>query len=391
MKSIKIKKPIVVRISFVLLFMLLLNTIPTVAQNKIKRKMLELKSKDKKELIQMAVDLLKEKQPVLEINFDGFESTAWGNSKERIVKFRRYIRFIPLNAERFIHYDITVNLVTGQILPFESGYNYTFSTLSEKDKKVINYIKEKAPFIKQSKSEVTITESEDNYWISETSKTSFRKFFINKKSGFMSGIMEGSYSSIDVDPVLESIYKREEMVKIFDTDEVNTISKNAIISLAKEVLKKKHPSLNVNFDDYKISILGDSKNTIVEFRKIIKYIPLALNSEKSISYDLKVNLNTNEISPFDDVFDSEFYVETPEDKKALRYIKNHFSPLSSSFENTIEEKEEEYLISIDNEYSFGRYVLDKKTGKHRVEIEGSMEPMPKFDRDADLDTLLEIK
>ena len=90
----------------------------------------ELESQSKIKLIQVAIDILKEKQPFLVITPDEYESTAWGNSKEIIVKFRRYIRFIPLGAEPFQHYDITVNLITKQILPFDSGYSFTFYTTS---------------------------------------------------------------------------------------------------------------------------------------------------------------------------------------------------------------------------------------------------------------------
>lgn len=351
----------------------------------------ELESQSKIKLIQVAIDILKVKQPFLVITPDEYESTAWGSSKEIIVKFRRYIRFIPLGAEPFQHYDITVNLITKQILPFDSGYSFTFYTPTEEYKKKINFIKEKANFSIQSESEITITENEEHYWISNKSKTSFSKFFINKKTGFKSGTIEGTYSVPQIKPVLESIYEKEEIVEFFDESEIGQITKGSTIHIAKDILKQKHPKLSINFDDYIITVLGNSKNTLVKFRRIIRYIPLSINPEKNFSYDITVNLNTNEILPFDDFPTSEFYIETKEDKKAIEFIQKNFGPLSTSFENTILEGEEDYYIDCQNKYSYGIYILNKKTGKEGPAIQTSYEPMTEPNVNKNPNNFIEIK
>ncbi|WP_163398805.1 hypothetical protein [Flavobacterium fluviatile] len=336
-----------------------------------------LKSNSKEQLIQLALEILKNQQPSVIINPDDFEATAWGNSKEILVKFRRYIRFIPLNAEPFQYYDITVNLITNQILPFESGYNFTFNTPTEADKKKLDFIKSKTDFPKESNAEITITENEDHYWISKKSKTSFSKFFINKETGFKSGVMEGSFSAPAARPVLESVYEKEEMVKLSDENEINRITKNAVIRIAKGIIEEKQPLLKLNFDDYETIVWVDSKNTWVEFKRVIRYIPLGTDPEKRFSYDITVNLNNDGISPFDDTFESEFYIETKEDKKAIEFIKKNFGSFSANFENTVYEGEENYYIDINNQYSFGKYAVNKKTGIAKTEIQGSYEPMPK--------------
>jgi len=351
----------------------------------------ELDSKYKAELIQTAVAILKEKHPCVIIDSDDFESTAWQNSKEILVKFRRYIRFIPLNTEPNQYYDITVNLITKQVFPFESGYNFTFYILTEADKKQLDFIKNKTSFPKQSNLEITITENEDHYWISSKNKTSFSKFFINKKTGFKSGLIEGSYSVPQVKPVLESIYEREEKIKLFDGDEISQKTKKEITKMAAVLLNKKHPTLRVDFDDYESTVSGDSKNTLVEFKRIIRYVPFGADPEKRFSYDITVNLNTSEISPFDDHFKSEFYIETNEDKKAIEFVKKNFGGFSSGFENTIYEGEEDYLIDLKNQYSFGKYVVNKKTGEQKTEIQASYNPMPKPETIEDLDVFIEIK
>ena len=351
----------------------------------------ELGAKNKAELIQIGLKILKEKQPSLIINSDDFETTAWGNSKEILVKLRRYILFIPLNSAPYQYYDITVNLITKQILPFESGYNFTFYVPTEEDKKKLNFIKEKADLLNPSNSEITITENEDHYWVSKISKTYFSKFFINKKTGFKSGVIQNSYAIFRPKPVLESIHEREEIIKFFDEDEASQKTKKDIIEMAILLLKQKQPLLSLDFNDYESTVLGDSKNTLVEFKRIIRYIPLGLDPEKRFSYDITVNLNTNEILPFDDTFKAEFYIETQEDKKALTFIKKNFGVFSSNFTNTIHEGEKEYLISSDNKSSFGRYFLDKKTGKQGPAIQSSYLPMPKPNAIEDLDILTEIK
>lgn len=87
--------------------------------------------------------------------------------------------------------------------------------------------------------------------------------------------------------------------------------------MAVVLLNKKHPKLRVNFDDYESTVLGDSKNTLVEFKRIVRYVPFGAGPEKRFSYDIIVNLNTSKISPFDDHFKSEFYIETKEEKRQL--------------------------------------------------------------------------
>jgi len=348
-----------------------------------------LDQKNKAELIQIGLEIIKKKQPSLVIDYDDFEITAWKNSKEIVVKFRRYIRFIPLNTEPYQYYDITINLITKQILPFESGYNFSFYIPSEEDEKKLNFIKSKAEFPKHPESEIIITENNDHYWVSNKSKTSFSKFFINKETGFKSGLLEGTYSVPQAKPVFESLYDREEKIKLFEGDET---SKKRIIDMAVTLLNKKQPLLKLDFNDYETTVLGDSKNTLVEFRRIIRYVPFGTDPENRFSYDITVNLNTNEISPFDDdkFFKSEFYIETNEDKKAVKFLKKNFDIFSPDFENTVYEGEEDYYIDRKNQYSFGKYSVNKKTGIGKPEIQASYERMPQPDFTKDLDIFIEI-
>ena len=377
---------------FLVKLIFILNTITSLAQYTRKEYTMEqLRSKQKPELIEIALEMLKKKEPSVIIDSDEFESTAWENSKEIIVKFRRYIRFISLKADLLQYYDITVNMITQEILPFDSEYNFTFYIPSEEDTKQLNFIKDKTDLPKQSDSEITITENEEHYWISINSKTSFSKYFINKKTGFKSGEIQNTYAVFQPKPVLESLYEREKLINFFDENDTGQKTKKEITNMAIFLLKEKHPLLSLDFNDYEIKVLGDSKNTLVEFKRIIRYVPLGTDSEKHFSYDIKVNLNTKEVLPFDDYFKSEFYIETKKDKKAIEFIKKNFGGFSSNFENTIYEGEEDYFIDINNQYSFGKYTINKKKGIKKTEIQASYDPMPKPNINQDLDNLIEIK
>lgn len=359
---------------FLMKAVLFFSTVICLAQPSTKYTMQQLKSKSKTELIELALEILKQKQPSLVIDADDFESTACQNSKEIIVKFRRYIRFIPLNAEQNQYYDISVNLITKQVFPLDSMFNFTFYLPTEDDKKKLDFIKSRTNFPQKTENEITITENEDHYWISNSTKNSLIKFFINKKTGFESGLLQGKYSVPQVKRVFESTYEREEKVKLSEGDE---ISKKEIIDMAVALLNKTQPLLKLNFNDYEAEVLGDSKNTFVAFKRIIRYIPFGTDSEKRFSYDTTVNVNTAEILPFDDFFKSEFYIVNKNDRKAIAFIKKKFGDFSANFENTIYEGEEDYFIDIKNEYSFGKYTVNKKTGIIKTEIQASFEPTPK--------------
>lgn len=176
----------------------------------------------------------------------------------------------------------------------------------------------------------------------------------------------------------------------YTMDQLRSKQKQELIEIVLDILKEKQSSLVITSEDFENTAWGNGKEIIVKFRRIIRYIPLGTDPEKRFSYDVTVNLNTNEISPFDDWFKSEFYIETKEDQKALAFIKKNFGVFSSNFENTIHEGEEDYCIYRTNSYSFGKYNLNKKTGKETVEIQ-SCDAMPNPNIKEDVDIFLEIK
>lgn len=167
-------------------------------------------------------------------------------------------------------------------------------------------------------------------------------------------------------------------------------NKQELLEIALEILKDKKPSLVIDFDEFEGTAWKNSKKIVVKFIRYIRFIPLHTDPER-FSYDITVNLNTTEILPFDDFFKLEFYIETSENKMAIEFIKKNFGCFSVNFENTIYEGGDDYFIDIKNQYSFGKYTVNKKTGIVKTEIQASYEPMSRPIINEDPDILTEIK
>lgn len=191
--------------------------------------------------------------------------------------------------------------------------------------------------------------------------------------------------------VLNTVICLAQPSKKYTMENLKSKKKAELLEIVLEILKEKQPSIVIDSDDFESSAWQNSKEIIVKFRRYIRFIPFGANPEKRFSYDININLITKEISPFDDLLKSEFYIETKKDKKAIAFIKKNFGDFSANFENTIYEGEEDYFIDIKNHYSYGKYVLNKKTAEQKTEIQASYEPMPKPKIMEDPDALTEIE
>lgn len=91
------------------------------------------------------------------------------------------------------------------------------------------------------------------------------------------------------------------------------------------------------------------------------------------------------------ILNPNFILKLKKTKKAIAFIKKNFGGFSTGFENTIYKGEDDYYIDIKNQYSYGKYVLNKKTGGQKTEIQASYDPMQKTKMMEDPDILTEIK
>lgn len=148
---------------------------------------------------------------------------------------------------------------------------------------------------------------------------------------------------------------------------------------ALEIVKEKQPNMHIKTDDYYIQVWRGANGVLVDFTRIVQYIPMDKMNEQ-LHFDIAINLTNQEIIPFDNSeFHGSFYVPSDTDLISLEFIKKHFGVFSPSFKNVIHEEADEYKISCTNEASYGYYTLNKKTGVQGPSIRGSYMPMQKPD------------
>lgn len=162
------------------------------------------------------------------------------------------------------------------------------------------------------------------------------------------------------------------------------------IKLAYTLIEEKQPGIIINPKDFEIKVLANSKEIVVQFRRIIRYVPLRFQAKNQIKYDITVNLIQNMISPFDDILESTFYIPTDKDLEAIAFVQKNFGIFSPDFETTVYEEDDYYAIHMENQYSYGRYKINKKTGEEEPSIQGSYLPIAKTLFSPEADVLLEI-
>ncbi|RZJ56188.1 MAG: hypothetical protein EOO44_00420 [Flavobacterium sp.] len=175
-------------------------------------------------------------------------------------------------------------------------------------------------------------------------------------------------------------------------NELQNKKKEDLVQMAFDLIIKEQP--NVTFDprDFEITAWKNNRGVLVKFRRIIKFFPLKMATDQAIDFDITVNLTNDKILPFDNIISTAFYVPTETDLKSLLFIKEKFGFFSSNFENTIREGENDYFIDCENEFSYGKYILNKKTGELGPALQGSYMPVPFLIDDKDkADFLIEIK
>src|SRR5690606_30532264 len=144
----------------------------------------KLKSFGKDSLINLALITLKEKKFPAEISPEDYEVTVWANKTDILVKFRRLIKFIPLNHKiDDFEYNLVVNILTHKVSPFDDGHQMSeFYIPSKEEKEKIKFVK-KAYGLPHDGFENVVHEYEDFYKISMDNDVAFGKYSIGKKTG----------------------------------------------------------------------------------------------------------------------------------------------------------------------------------------------------------------
>ncbi len=155
------------------------------------------------------------------------------------------------------------------------------------------------------------------------------------------------------------------------------LGKESIIEKAKYIFKTKYPALKIDFSDFEITTWVNSEKIVANFKRSIKFITLK-NEAGDLTYHFSINIETEAVTPLDYSGSEKFYIATEEDSAKLVFVKKAFNLPHAGFENTVVEKANMYEIMIDNDVAFGRYYIDKTTGKELTDlsIEGSYAPAP---------------
>lgn len=158
--------------------------------------------------------------------------------------------------------------------------------------------------------------------------------------------------------------------------DLETKSKSELVEIALTMIKEKDKTISIDKTAFKISAFKNSKDVIIKFERIVRFIS---SKNSRTTFEVTVNLVTNESIPFDNAFFGLLYQPSEYDLNAIGFVKKHFGDFSPEFIHTITETEEEYTIERTNEYSFGSYILSKKTGAIISNLETSYLPAPEPD------------
>lgn len=182
------------------------------------------------------------------------------------------------------------------------------------------------------------------------------------------------------------ISKNEDFIK-----KTIKLNKNELINQANKIIASKYPDFVFDPLLYEITTWKNSKKTIVNYRRIIRFTPHDKKDENLI-YDFEVDLTSRNVFPFDTWGLDRFYFPTIEEQEKMDFVIKAFGLPRFGFNNTIVENPNMYCIYIDNEIAFGKYFIDKTTGKECMEsIEGSYAQPPDLPELIDIDPLVEIK
>lgn len=176
-----------------------------------------------------------------------------------------------------------------------------------------------------------------------------------------------------------------------NTLDATNLQKEALILMANEAIELKYPDFKFDKSEYAITAWANSEITIVKYRRIIQFTPLD-KKDDNLRYDFEVDLTNTSISPFDTWGMERFYIPTSKEQAKIDFVIDAFGLNRFGFNNSIVESADMYCIHISNKAAFGKYFLDKETGKECMgSIESSYSQEPCIPGLVNPDPLVEIR
>ncbi|AUC76191.1 hypothetical protein [Olleya sp. Bg11-27] len=174
-------------------------------------------------------------------------------------------------------------------------------------------------------------------------------------------------------------------------DALKALDKATLITKAITIIDTNYPELQIEPQDYKITVWSNTKDVLVNFQSLVQFSPLG--NDTTFDYNLIVNMLNNNVNNFDLFGTDRFYVPTTEERKTINRVKQlvGFQP---DFINEVQETEKTYHLYISNDVYFYSYEIDKITGDKlpNTEVQGNWEPDPDQDNDKpNPDPLLEME
>ncbi len=187
-----------------------------------------------------------------------------------------------------------------------------------------------------------------------------------------------------------TILKAQSEMMDVKTKELIQKGKSRLITEANKLLEAKFPATEINYNDFEISTWANKTKVIVKYRRLIRFLSFG-NEEKQFYYDLDVNLIDRSVFPMDNFSTAKFYQPNKEEKRKILFVQKHFILPVDGFINTIIETDSTYIIDLENDVAFGKYYIDKISGKEVMPpLQGSYMPVPFEEQFKSDDPLVEI-
>ncbi|WP_422358601.1 hypothetical protein [Reichenbachiella sp.] len=173
-----------------------------------------LKKLQKDSLVKLANELLETKYPSFTFDAQEYEITAWVNTEKTIVKYRRVIRFTPLDKkDENLDYDFEVDLTHQTISPFDTWGMKRFYIPTKVEQEKIDFVVDAFGMPRLGFNN-SIVEDSTMYKILIDNEVAFGHYFLDKMTGEeCMGAIEGSYAPmpddipelVDPDPLIEIV------------------------------------------------------------------------------------------------------------------------------------------------------------------------------------------